>query len=111
MVCAWYSCDLKMNSVKDYTGRFQSIPTTKCCNYLGTTNIPVGKVHPRNVHPILNEFEEGGRLPRNWANGANNSGEPHLVRRAVHVQVRNKLHLQVKLQRLIANWEKSYLHG
>lgn len=61
------------------------------------SNVPMGKVHPRDVHPILNEFEEGGGLPRNWTNGANNSGEPHLVCGAVHVQVRNKLHLQVAL--------------
>ena len=58
------------------------------------SNVPMGKVHPRDVHPILNEFEEGGGLPRNWTNGANNSGEPHLVCGAVHVQVRHKLHLK-----------------
>lgn len=56
--------------------------------------IPMRKVHPGDVHPVLNEFEEGGGLPGNWADGADNARQPHLVCRAVHVQIRHKLHLE-----------------
>ena len=51
------------------------------------------KVHPGDVHPILNELKEGGGLPGDRADGADNARQPHLVGCAVHVQVRNKLHL------------------
>ena len=51
------------------------------------------EVHPGNIHPILDELEEGGGLPGDGSDGAHDAGEPHLVGGAVHVEVGDKLHL------------------
>merc|ERR1719339_578237 len=45
------------------------------------------EVHPGNVHPILNQFQETLRRPADRSNGADNTREPHLVGSGVHVEV------------------------
>ena len=35
--------------------------------------LPMRKVHPSNIHSILNEFQETFRGSANWSNGAHNS--------------------------------------
>ena len=68
------------------------------------------EVHPGNVHPVLNEFQETLRRPADWSNGADNTREPHLVGSGVHVEVGDVLDVGVGLAGLLlASWDVIHL--
>jgi len=40
-------------------------------------SLPMGEVHPGNVHPVLDELEEDLRTAAGGSNGANNTRKTH----------------------------------
>ena len=47
------------------------------------------EVHPGHIHPVLDELQQRLRVAADGADGANNTGQSHLVSGGVHVQVGN----------------------
>ena len=62
------------------------------------------KVHPGNIHSILDELQQDLRRPADWSNGADNAGQPHLVGRGVHVQVGDILNVGGALPGSLLTW-------
>ena len=57
------------------------------------------EVHSGDVHPVLDELEQGLGRAADGADGADDAGEPHLVGRGVHVEVGDILDVGVTLPR------------
>ena len=120
MVCAWYSCDLKSNSVKDYIekkgcpSRQIPFPRPNVAIIWGQLN-QIDQTYPWEKF-ILATFIPFSMSSRRVA-GSLETGPmvqtipESLILFAVLYMFRFETNSTFKLQTLIASWEKGYLHG